>query len=473
MTVNFPIETEVCVVGGGPAGSSIARRLALLGHDVCLVEQATFPRPHIGESLPPSIIQVFELLGVRSRIETAGFLRSARAQILWSSNSNSWESHPGESGFQVDRGQFDQLLLEAAKEVGVRVLQPARASRPQHQGQYQWLVPIRLSDRQYTIKARFLVDATGKHSLLSEKKQRYSAATLALYGYWKNTSFSDAESCVEAGENEWFWGASLPNGTFNAAVFLDRERYAKIGCDRQQFYESLLSKTTLFQGCLPGRLETPVQVCDASSYFATDSIEPDFIRVGEAAFSIDPLSSQGVQVAMMSAFTGSIAVHTILTQSDRTDAAIAFYRDRQQETVDRNQKTAAQFYAEQDLYPPTSFWQSRAHQPPIQNLIQWQLNTSLFNLNCRIQLSPVAKLMLAPVIQGNLIEKVKALHHPGLDRPVAYLGNVAIANFLDELVAGQTVLELMQQWSKQQTLPICWQLLQWFWFQHILVPFCP
>lgn len=473
MTTNFLIETEVCVVGGGPAGSSIARRLALLGHDVCLVEQATFPRPHIGESLPPSIIRVFELLGVRSRIEAAGFLRSNRARVRWSSNSNSWDSHSGESGFQVDRGQFDQLLLETAQEVGVRVLQPARASRPQHQGQNRWLVPIRLNDCQYTIKVRFLVDATGKHSLLSGEKQRYSAATLALYGYWKNTSFSDGESCVEAGENEWFWGASLPNGTFNAAVFLDRERYAKIGCDRQKFYKGLLAKTNLFQGCLQGSLETPVQVCDASSYFATDAIEPDFIRVGEAAISIDPLSSQGVQVAMMSAFTGSIAIHTILTQPERTDAAIAFYRDRQQETVDRNQKTAAEFYAEQDIYPPTFFWQIRARQPPIQNLSQWQLNTSLFEINSRIQLSPAAKLTIAPVIQGNLIEKVQALHHPGLERPVAYLGNVAIASFLDELVTGQTVLELMQQWSKQQTLPICWQLLQWFWSQHILVPFCP
>ena len=361
--------------------------------------------------------------------------------------------------------------LEASLEVGGRVWQPARAFRPQWQGQDRWLVPVCLSDRHYTIKARFLVDATGKNSPFSRKKQRYSAATLALYGYWKNPSFQGAESRVEAGENEWFWGASLPNGTFNAAVFLDRERYAQIRCDRQQFYEDLLAKTTLFPGCLHGSLETPVQVCDASSYFVTDPIEPDFIRVGEAAFSIDPLSSQGVQVAMMSAFTGSIAVHRILTQPDRTDAGIAFYRDRQKETVERNQKTAAQFYAEQDLYPPTFFWQSRAHKTPIQNLPQWQFNTSLFNLNSRVQLSPAAKVMLAPAIKGNLIEKVKALHHPGLERPVAYLGNVAIASFLDELIAGQTVLELMQQWSKQQTLPISWQLLQWFWSQHILVPF--
>lgn len=473
MLANFPIETEVCVVGGGPAGASIARRLALLGHDVCLIEQATFPRPHIGESLPPSIIRVFELLGVRSRIEAAGFLRSNRAIVRWSSNSNIRESSAEELGFQVDRGRFDQLLLEAAKEVGVNVLQPARASRPQRKEQDRWLVPVRMRDRSYTLKARFLVDATGKHSPLSGKKQRYSAATLALYGYWQNTCFQDAESRVESGANEWFWGASLPNGTFNAAVFLDREIYPKRRGERQQFYESLLAKTTLFQGCLQGNLETPVRVCDASSYFATDSIEPDFIRVGEAALSIDPLSSQGVQVAMMSAFTGSIAVHTILTHPERTDVAIAFYRDRQQETVDRNQKTATELYAEQDIYPPTSFWQIRAQKPLIPDETQWQLNTYLFNLNSRVQLSPVAKLMLAPVIQGNLIEKVKALQHPGLERPVAYLGNVAIANFLDELIAGKTVLELMQQWSKQQTLPICWQVLQWFWFQHILVPFLP
>lgn len=467
------MEMEICVVGGGPAGSSIARRLALLGHEVCLIEQATFPRPHIGESLPSSILQVFELLGVRSRIEAAGFLRSDRALIRWSSTDRQGQADPGNSGFLVDRGRFDQLLLEAAQEVGVRVLQPGRVSRPQRQGDSRWLVPVRLGDRTVSIETRFLVDATGKQGLFSQTKQRFSATTLALYGYWKNTPFSSPESRVEAGANEWFWGAPLPDGTFNAAVFLDRQQYARIGGNRQAIYESLLAKTTLFPGCLQGQLATPVQVCDASSYFSTDPIGRDFIQVGEAAFSIDPLSSQGVQVAMMSAFTGSIVVHTLLTQPEKHEIAIAFYRDKQQEIVRRNQKTAAQFYADQDLYPPTPFWQSRAQQPGPSTSTEWPLNTSLFDLNSRVQLSPVAKLLFAPTIQGNFIEMVKTLQHPGLDRPVAYLGDVAIASFLEEWVAGQTVVELIQQWSKQQTLPVCWQLLQWLWSQHILIPFYP
>lgn len=486
------LATDVCVIGGGPAGASIARRLALLGHEVCLIEKAVFPRQRIGESLPPSILQVLELLDVREQVEQAGFYRPEGSHIRWSSAGEVWKSQPGDLGFQVDRGRFDQLLVNAARSAGVRVFQPAYAGRPQHQGLHQWRVPVRTDHCHSQITAQFLVDATGKHSSLSGKQLRYSPSTLALYGYWHNSSLAGLESRIEAGEEEWYWGAPLPNGTFNAAVFLDAKRYAGIKVDqRERFYCDLLAKTTLLHSCLEGTLATPVKVCDASTYFAPNPIQADWIKVGEAAFSIDPLSSQGVQVAMMSAFQGSIAVHTILNQPENGSAAITFYRDRQNETVQRNHRTAVQFYAEQDIYPATSFWQSRITQEADWNLFiaplknrgwgdltdaepeQWPLNTSIFELNSRVQLSAAAKLVFTPVIQGDLIQSVKALHHPSLERPIAYLGNLPIAPFLNELVAGQTIVELIQRWSKQQSVAICWQVLQWLWSHHIIVNLSP
>ena len=80
-------------------------------------------------------------------------------------------------------------------------------------------------------------------------------------------------------------------------------------------------------------------------FLSKDQIGLDWIKVGDAAFAIDPLSSQGVQMAMMSAFQGSIAVHTLLTQPEQANAAIDFYRNKLQETVARSQTTAAQVYA--------------------------------------------------------------------------------------------------------------------------------
>ena len=55
---------DVCVIGGGPSGSMIGLRLAKLGYSVCLIEKEEFPRRHIGESLPYSILNALNLFGV-------------------------------------------------------------------------------------------------------------------------------------------------------------------------------------------------------------------------------------------------------------------------------------------------------------------------------------------------------------------------------------------------------------------------
>ena len=62
------LRTEVCVIGGGPAGATIARRLALPGHEVCLLEREIFPRAHIGKSLAPGILALLDFLGIREQI---------------------------------------------------------------------------------------------------------------------------------------------------------------------------------------------------------------------------------------------------------------------------------------------------------------------------------------------------------------------------------------------------------------------
>jgi hypothetical protein len=282
------------------------------------------------------------------------------------------------------------------------------------------------------------------------------------------------ESRVEAGTDAWYWGAPLPNGTFNAVVFLDAKQYGQIrSSDRssslEQIYCDLLSQTTLLKACLDGHLETPVTICDASSYLVESCIDQDWIKVGEAAFSIDPLSSQGVQMAIVTAFQGSIAVHTILTKPDRSEAAIAFYHNKLQETVARNRRTSAQLYAAQNLHPINAFWRDRANcfLPPT----TWTRNQFAFDLNSPIQLSEAATLIDTPVILDDFIQTTKALHHPGLDSPIAYLGPTAIAPLLNDLTTGQTVVDLMRKWSKRQELSTCWQLLQWLWSRHIIVPY--
>ncbi len=462
--------TEICVVGGGPAGAAIARQLAQLGHQVCLVEKAPFPRAHIGESWPPSILPVLDLLDLRQIVESAGFYRPQSAFIRWSTHLPFEKPYDPEPGFLVDRGRFDQLLLEVAQAAGVRLLQPAAAGRPQHLGSNQWTLPVRTSEGKTTIQAQFLINATGKHSAFGRNLEQHAVTTLALYGYWQETAFQPGESFVEAGANEWFWGAALPDGTFNAAVFLDTQRYAAARPrQRTAWYRSLLAQSPLLKNCLEGYLTESVRVCDASFYLAPNPIGQDWLKVGDAAFAIDPLSAQGVQMALLSAFQGSIATHTLLTQPEKTEAVDSFYRHKLQETVTRSKAAAAYFYAAQNVYPPSPFWQQRSQPPAMAQPDPWPQNTRLFELSDRIALSPSTQLSTTPVIQDNTIQLIPALHHPSLESPVAYLGNVELATLLRLVTPGQTILDLVQRWRRHHDLSICWQILQWCWEQDILV----
>ena len=60
------------VIGGGPAGSTIAALLAEQGRDVVVLEKAHHPRFHIGESLLPANVALFDRLGVRDEVERIG-----------------------------------------------------------------------------------------------------------------------------------------------------------------------------------------------------------------------------------------------------------------------------------------------------------------------------------------------------------------------------------------------------------------
>ncbi|MDQ3675177.1 MAG: tryptophan 7-halogenase, partial [Actinomycetota bacterium] len=121
-------DVEVCVVGAGPAGAALATRLAQLGHDVAIVEQHRFPRPHVGESLSPGIWPLLDVLGVRDSVTQAGFTQTSIARVRWRDDNEERTHVP--DGLTVDRGGFDAILLQRAGEAGARSLAPARARRP-------------------------------------------------------------------------------------------------------------------------------------------------------------------------------------------------------------------------------------------------------------------------------------------------------------------------------------------------------
>lgn len=466
---------EICVVGGGPAGAAVARRLAQLGHDVSLIERATFPRDHIGESLPPGILPLLDALGVRERIENGGFLRSREAVVHWSEGTAAPAEPQGEAGFQVDRGRFDSLLLEAAREAGVNILQPARVVNLRRHTDGGWRFEVQAQEGLQSWRAGFLIDAGGKRGLLPGRKRRASPATLALYGYWEHPPDGSGATLVEAGKDAWYWGAPLPDGRFNACVFIDPKACQADAATLEGFYRQSLAQSRLLAPCLERRLLTPVQACNASAYVDEDVVAADFIKVGEAAFGIDPLSSQGVQIALSCALQASIVVHTLCCRPAQREAALTFYRERVRESLSHNRVWAARFYAEQDRFPASGFWRQRAmppeplwpsasataQLPPREETLDWQQPVRLCDW---VRLAPV------PVLQDDWVVERAALMHPSLVRPVAFLGRCEIVPLLASIGGVQTPAQLLALWQRWLPVSVASEMVQWLWRQRILVP---
>src|SRR6185369_7057402 len=147
---------DVIVMGGGPAGSSVAGILAREGRQVIVFEKEIFPRHHIGESLMTDTYWTFRRLGVLEKLKQSPFVRKYSVQFANSAGKESrpfyfFEAVHHESAvtWQITRAQFDHLLIEGDKAVGVEV-QMQDGTREK-------------------FFAKVVVDATGQTAMLSNK----------------------------------------------------------------------------------------------------------------------------------------------------------------------------------------------------------------------------------------------------------------------------------------------------------------
>jgi len=456
------------VIGGGPAGAAFAVRLARLGHDVVLIERSVFPRRRIGEALAPSICTVLDILNVRDEVAQAGFVRVEKSILRWADGVDADVSPPpGHFGLMVDRGRFDAILLDTARKAGARVVQPARAKAPRaHPG--GWIVPVETGKGDLVVEARFLVDAAGRYSNIRKAEPPTGPLTVALSGHWRDTLLVPGPNRVEAGNTCWYWGAPRPDGAFCAMVFVDAGQCrGRRRPDIEAGYRDRLSQSRLLRDCLRGTLEGGVRLHDATPHQSAVCVTENSIKIGEASFSLDPLSSQGVQAAINSGLQAAIVAHTMLTRAEDTEAAKTFYRDAQRDTVERHSAAAARHYAAVAGTTSTLFWQERAATPPVPMSPPPMAPTPAFGgearLSCDVRIADVA------IIEHDHITLRKGLHHPALGRPFAYLDGVAVETLLQRVAQSDSLDVLGQQLARDTSRERGRRLVSWLVERRILV----
>ncbi len=459
------VESEICVLGGGPAGSVIARSVAELGHDVVLVDRTARAAGPRAESLAPSIVPILESLRLRSAVDAAVFRRENQALVLWGADEVQAKSFGTAPSLLVERAMLDQRLRDAAAQAGVRLVAPAKARVAARLAGEEWLIPVATCDGPTVIKSRFLVDARGKRHRMSIDDG--APRTVALSAPWALGDRAFAATRIEAGSDEWLWGSPLPGGCYAATIFFDAARVAGLRTDgRREFYRDSISRSKLLGDLLRGRMIGPVCVRDATPRLSRDPIGNDFIRVGEACVAIDPLSSQGIQTALLSAIQASAAVHTILTAGGDPDAACAFYRERQRATAARSRLSAARLYRQHTAQ--TAFWTQRAL-AAIGVSADEQAPTATAPPS-RLRLDRSLQIIDVPVLSGAFIRRAPALCHPRLEQPVAYFSGVALAPLVREAEGASTADQILQRWAKRVPPEAAWNIMTWMCGVGILVP---
>jgi flavin-dependent dehydrogenase len=437
---------EVCVIGAGPAGASIAVRLAALGHTTVLVERSRFPRAHVGEALTPGVLPQLELLGARGRVEAAGFLQARASIVCWRDDDLPVPRRAHAPGLVVDRGRFDAILVDVAARAGAAVLQPAVVRRVERDGR-AWRVDMATPTGAVAVHARFLVDATGRSGFLGGRRSCVAPATVALRACFARLPLP-AMQHVEAGPEAWCWASPRPDGTFSVMAFADARAFADLARTGGAVaaFARYLEASRLLRACADVAPLARVQVCDATPRVAGEPGGDDHLRVGDAAFTLDPLSSTGVEKAIQMALAGAAAVHTILARPRDAALARAFYRERHHASVAEHATRAAAHYREPQRYAGHPFWQARgltAARPPPEPP-RGPRSAPPRSLAEPMAVSVDAALIGTPCIVGDFIESRRALHHPRLSGPVAFVGGIELASLLDHVAGGGTLLDALR-----------------------------
>lgn len=450
-------EYDVCVVGGGPAGASLALRLAQLGRWVAVAERAAFPRRHVGESLSSGILPLLETLGVRAAVESAGFVASSRATVDWGGEQHRYQVR---AGLLVDRARFDALLLDAAAAMpGVRLHQPARVVRATRAGE-RWRVAL---DTGEVLHARYLAEASGRArarlaSRTSPRCRRLlGAPTLAMYAYFRGAIDSEAgDTLVEGGREAWYWGAPLPGGEFNATVFVDPGPAAD--------YEALIRQSRLLGPRLrDARRASEVRICDATPFADRSPITSAAIKVGDAALFLDPISSQGVQTAIGTALHAAVALNTLMDRPEDAELAIDFYRARVRASADFHAAAAAEFYRRQASSEGGDFWRRRAPEAAPEATRGPLAPASHVALSPHVQFAPVAVAGESHVARRDGVK----MH----EKAYAFVGEgIAVAPLLRELDGPASAFDVVRRWSRTLPAAAALEVLRWAWSEGLIGP---
>ncbi len=316
---------HLIVIGGGPAGSTVATLVAEQGHRVLLLEREAEPTFKIGESLIPATYWTFKRLGMLEKLRASHFPQKYSVQFYSRTGKASnpfyfFQTTPHESAvtWQVLRSEFDEMLLDNAKEKGVEICRGASVREVLFEGDTATGVVTQNTDgTRETLHATVIVDSTGQRSLIgrqlnlntTEPNLKMASLFTHYEGGHRDEGIDEGATLILHTEEKdsWFWSIPLPYDRTSIGVvgeldyLLQHRRDTDGKLNAEKIFTEELEKCAPLKRRLAGAKQLfPIQTTKDFSYRASRIAGNNWILVGDAFGFLDPVYSTGLFLALKS-----------------------------------------------------------------------------------------------------------------------------------------------------------------------------
>jgi flavin-dependent dehydrogenase len=330
--------SKIAIAGAGPAGSSLAIRLAQKGFETVLIERERFPRQKLcGEFISPECLVHFQELGVLDPMLSAGGDRIYETRFFETRGRSitvptRWFGG-GNFALSLSRAEMDHRLLERAREVGVEVLEGTAITGLECENGSIVKMKARSADRdELYLGADIFIDATGRARVLAKlaAKQDYGRSPMstrpAIVGF--KAHMTNAELPKRLCEIYSFAGgyaglSNIEDGLANLC-FLIKAETARTTGDADEIVQRLVFRNERARQMLRNASATESWLAVSVDGFGTKDPAPaaNLFTVGDAAAFIDPFTGSGMVMALESA---SVLANVLATNCGTPETIAADY----------------------------------------------------------------------------------------------------------------------------------------------------
>jgi FADH2-dependent halogenase len=302
---------DAIVIGGGPSGSAYAITMRRRGRSVLVLERSRFPRFHVGESLLPYTADMLKQLGLLEKVGTSGFPIKRGLELL-TSDGFLRRAPLGEIGdgfrkwtFQVERADFDNILLEAAAECGAEVLREAKVTELLFSGERLSGVKFQKDGEEHSATAKYVIDASGRAGVIARGLNLRSAdahlkmaAVLKHFRHDENNNPGVAwDTQIGVHENGWVWAIPVRKDLISIGAMAPAELLRKN--HPQQVFEQALDRLPRIKQRIDGaEIVRDISGENNFEYHSDTLAGPGYFIIGDAGCFSDPVFSAGVLLAL-------------------------------------------------------------------------------------------------------------------------------------------------------------------------------